>query len=256
MSQRSALDGNLTSQSTTDEHDEASPDAASCSYCGTRTSSPAWRTSTTSVMQQLWHTDIVTSVAVTGDGRSAVSGSLDQTVRVWDLDGGRCPAVLEGHKGWVTGVAVTGDGRTAVSGSLDQTVRVWDLALGRCSAVLEGHTGSVRSVAVTRDGRTAVSVSWDRTVRVWDLDGGRCSASHAEGSEETRRVWDMAKSGLASTAAIEPYGLVLRDTTNGVIFARFPGSFSDAVCSSDGRHVVAGDGRGGVYLLRLHRRRS
>jgi hypothetical protein len=56
--------------------------------------------------------------------------------------------------------------------------------------------------------------------------------------------------------AIEPYGLTHRDTTSGAILARFPGSFSDVACSEDGRHVVAGDGRGGVYLLTLHARRS
>jgi WD40 repeat protein len=120
---------------------------------------------------------------------------------VWDLAGAGCTAVLEGHTHWVTSVSVTGDGRTAVSGSHDRTVRVWDLAGGRCSAVLVGHTSLVTSVSVTGDGRTAVSGSHDRTVRVWDLAGGRCSASHATGSEEARRAWATANSGLAATSA-------------------------------------------------------
>jgi WD40 repeat protein len=202
------------------------------------------------------HTDWVRSVAVTGDGRTAVSGSHDRTVRVWDLAGGRCSAVLEGHTGRVRGVAVTADGGTVVSGSDDKTVRVWDLSGGRCTAVLEGHTDWVRSVAVTGDGRTAVSGSDDGTVRVWDLAGGRCTASHTAGSKNAKSAWAAVNSGLASTADIEPYGLTLRDPTGGAILARFPGSFTASACSADGRHVVAGDGRGGVYLLRLHTRRS
>jgi len=145
-----------------------------------------------------------------------------------------------------------------VSGSFDGTVRVWDLVGGRCSAVLEGHTRWVTSVAVTGDGRTAVSGSSDKTVRVWDLVGGRCISSHAEGSEEARRAWATANSSLAATAVIdrEPHSLTLRDTASGTILARFPGSFTDSACSADGRHVVAGDGGGGVYLLRLHTRGS
>ncbi len=55
------------------------------------------------------HTDRVYAVAVTGDGR-ALSGSDDQTVRVWDLDSGECSRVLQGHSGLVYAVAVTGDG--------------------------------------------------------------------------------------------------------------------------------------------------
>jgi hypothetical protein len=202
------------------------------------------------------HLTNVFSVAVSADGRTAVSGSHDRRVRVWDLSGGSCTAVLEGHTEEVTSVAVSADGRTAVSGAADNTVRVWDLAGGRCTAILEGHTGWVRSVAVSADGRTAVSGAADNTVRVWDLAGGRCISSHAEGSEESRRAWVTANSGLAATTVIdrEPHSLTLRDTTSGTILARFPGSFIEAACSPDVRNVVAGDVRGSVYLLRLHTR--
>jgi WD40 repeat protein len=202
------------------------------------------------------HTDRVCSVAVAADGRTAVSGSDDETVRVWDLSLGRCTTVLKGHKHGFTGVAVTGDGRTAVSGSEDKTVRVWDLAGGRCTTVLKGHTNSVWDVAVTGDGRTVVSGSIDGSVRVWDLAGGHCTATHAAWSKNARRAWARANSGLASTVILEAYGLTLRDTTSGTLLALFPSSFTASACSSDGRHVVAGDGRGGVYFLRLHARRS
>jgi WD40 repeat protein len=156
----------------------------------------------------------------------------------------------------VTSVGVSADGRTAVSGSEDGTVRVWDLAGGRCTAILKVHMSGVLDVAVSADGRTTVSWSHDETVRVWDLASGRCIASHAAESEEARMAWATADSGTASTAAREPYGLTLRDTAGGAVLARFPGSFTASACSSNRQHVVAGDGGGGVYLLRLHARRS
>ena len=59
------------------------------------------------------HTKQVISVALSGDGRTALSGSCDKTVRVWDLSTGRCTAVLEGHTNRVSSVALSGDGRTA-----------------------------------------------------------------------------------------------------------------------------------------------
>jgi WD40 repeat protein len=67
-------------------------------------------------------------VAVSADGRTAVSGGGDGTVRVWDLTGTAAPRELTRHVGWVEAVAVSADGQTAVSGGADGTVRVWDLA--------------------------------------------------------------------------------------------------------------------------------
>jgi WD40 repeat protein len=67
-----------------------------------------------------------TTVAVTPDGRRAVSASADDTLKVWDLETGRELRTLEGHTDWISAVAVTPDGRRAVSASADQTLRVWE----------------------------------------------------------------------------------------------------------------------------------
>jgi len=67
------------------------------------------------------HTDWVTAVAVTPDGRCAVSASDDGTLKVWDIETGACLRTLVGHTGAVTSVAVTPEGRRAVSGSWDKT---------------------------------------------------------------------------------------------------------------------------------------
>jgi hypothetical protein len=117
-------------------------------------------------------------VALTPDGRTAVSGGWDGTLQVWDLVAGMCLRTFPGHTGRVTAVAVTPDGRTAVSAREDRTLRVWDLAGGRCVGTLEGHAGPVWSVAVTADGRGAVSGGQDHSLRVWDLAGGRCLAQY------------------------------------------------------------------------------
>lgn len=61
------------------------------------------------------HTNPVTAVALTPDGRRTVSGSEDRTLRLWDLNSGQCLRVL--HTDSVRTVALTPDGRLAVSGS-------------------------------------------------------------------------------------------------------------------------------------------
>jgi WD40 repeat protein len=200
------------------------------------------------------HAKGVERLAVSADGQTAVSAAGDNTLRVWDLAGGRNTAVLEGHTAFVKSVAVTADGRTAVSAAGDNTLRVWDLARSRCTAVLAANTEWVSGVAVTPDGRTAVLRGYRSTV-VWDLAGGRFIASHVTESEGAKTAWATA-AGHPKTVDQDLHGLTLRSPTGEAVIARFPGSFTSADGSPDGRHVVAGDGRGGVYLLRLHERRS
>jgi WD40 repeat protein len=91
-------------------------------------------------------------VAVTPDGRHAVSGSEDRTLKVWALEPGALLATLEGHGAGVMAVAVTPDGRRAVSGAHDRTLRLWDLAMGRELAVFIGDA-QFSCCAIGPDGR-------------------------------------------------------------------------------------------------------
>jgi WD40 repeat protein len=98
------------------------------------------------------HTSTVRAVAVTPDGRRAVSASDDHTLKVWELEAGRELHTLAGNTNGVWAVAVTPDGRRAVSASDDHTLQVWELETGapirtfscdaptRCCAVPNGWT--------------------------------------------------------------------------------------------------------------------
>ena len=109
------------------------------------------------------HGHWVTSVAFSPDGRRIVSGSHDNTLRLWDAEtGAAIGAPLEGHEGAVMSVAFSPDGRRIVSGSWDRTLRLWDAETGAAiGAPLEGHGGRVRSVAFSPDGTRLATGSDD-----------------------------------------------------------------------------------------------
>jgi WD40 repeat protein len=95
-------------------------------------------------------------VAVTADGKRAVSASEDRTLKVWDLERGKELETLAGHSEAVKAAAVTPDGKRAVSASMDQTLKVWDLETGKVVAAFTADA-PLLSCAVGPDGRGIVA---------------------------------------------------------------------------------------------------
>ncbi|MDB9449523.1 WD40 repeat domain-containing protein [Dolichospermum circinale] len=118
------------------------------------------------------HSSSVYAIAVTPDGKTVISGSADDTIKIWDLGTGTEKFTLEGHSNSVNAIAVTPDGKTVISGSRDNTIKIWDLGTGQEKFTLEGHSDWVNAIAVTPDGKTVISGSYDKTIKIWDVETG------------------------------------------------------------------------------------
>ncbi len=188
------------------------------------------------------HRIAVKSVALTPDGRTAVSGSGDYTVKVWDLGTGALLRTLEGHTSGVSSVATTPDGRTAVSGSGDSTVKVWDLETGALLRTLEGHTSSVYSVAITPDGRTAVSGAGDATLKVWDLATGALLRT-LEGHRSNVYSVAITPEGRTLVSGSMDRTVKIWSLTTGTLYRTLSGHtqvVTSVVLTADGRTALSG----------------
>ena len=92
-----------------------------------------------------------------GNGQSILTGSSDNTAKLWDLKGNELQS-FQGHTSYVLSVAFAPDGQSILTGSRDNTAKLWDLK-GNELQSFQGHTSSVWSVAFAPDGQSILTGS-------------------------------------------------------------------------------------------------
>ncbi|MBI5590272.1 MAG: DUF4365 domain-containing protein [Deltaproteobacteria bacterium] len=176
------------------------------------------------------------------DQRRALSGSGGKTLRLWDVETGRCLRVFEGHTGSVTSVAWSLEGRLALSGASDKTLRLWEVKTGRCLRVFEGHTDSVTIVALSSDGNLALSGADDKTVRVWEVNIGRCLRVF-QGHTESVTIVAWSPDGQLALSGADDKTVWLWEVNTGRRLRVFEGhtdSVNSVAWSPDGQFALSG----------------
>ena len=141
------------------------------------------------------------AVATTRDGRFAVFGLADNTLRVCDLErNDHDLSVLEGHPAPVNHVVALADGRRVISCSEDGSIKLWDVVRRSKPFVHRGHPEIVTAIAFTVDSARVVSISqyptrtFEANLKVWDPDTGK------ELQALTRHLWSV------DAIAVQPDG--------------------------------------------------
>ena len=164
------------------------------------------------------HEDGVISVAFNNDGQMIASGSLDKTIKLWNING-KLLRTLTGHTEPVYSVSLAPDGKILASGSVDKTIKLWNVEDGSLIKTLKGHTQTVNNVKFSPSGETIASASSDKTIKIWSRQDGRLLKTItgynfpiisvafspdsqnivAGGEDKTIKIWDIEDGRLLKT---------------------------------------------------------
>ena len=202
------------------------------------------------IIPQLGHSQALSSIAITPDSRFLASGSVDATIKLWDLVTGRLVRTFEGHRSTVTSIVATPDGRHLITGSHDGTIKLWETASGRLLKSFGRHPLGVSSIASTLDGRHIISAGQAGDIAVWDAKTAELIGLYKGHSkpafltampdnrhfisgswDRTIKLWEIAT------------GKVVR------IFEKPTGSVSSMAVVSDGKLLASGNSNDRVIRL-------
>ncbi|CZR57132.1 related to cell division control protein CDC4 [Phialocephala subalpina] len=150
------------------------------------------------------HLHSVRAIAAHQD--TLVSGSYDNTVRVWKISTGETIHRLQGHAMKVYSVVLDHKRNRCISGSMDTFVKIWSLETGACLFTLEGHSSLVGLLDLSDE--RLVSAAADSTLRIWDPENGQCKSTLSahtgaitcfqhdgqkviSGSDRTLKLWNI-----------------------------------------------------------------
>ncbi|MBI5373406.1 MAG: caspase family protein [Sphingobacteriales bacterium] len=119
------------------------------------------------------HTDKVHSIEISANDEQLLSGSWDNTARLWDPGSGKLLKSFEGHTKSVFDAVFSPDSKKVLTAASDNSIRIWDIQTGKGLQTLAGHRDWVTKLRFSPDGRQLISISFDNTARIWNYPGGQ-----------------------------------------------------------------------------------
>ena len=136
---------------------------------------------------------LVYSVVLDLNRNIACSGSMDGTVRIWNLRDGQCQHTLTGHTSLVGLLGLSPS--SLVSAAADSTLRIWDPDTGELRHTLAAHAGAI--TCFQHDEFKVLSGS-DGTLKMWNIRDGTVVRDLLTG---INGVWQVVFEGRCCVAA-------------------------------------------------------
>ncbi|KAG2036950.1 WD40-repeat-containing domain protein [Suillus americanus] len=189
------------------------------------------------------HANCVNGVVHLANGRRIITGSLDDSLRLWDLDSGaQIDEEWRNKYHGVWSMALSPNGKTIANGSGDCNVRLWDVETKKVISKWTGHTHVVCALCWSADGEQVASGSWDGTARVWDVNSGQNILTIKTGHTWVRAVMYSPDSSKLATGGDMEYAVKIWDAKTGEVLNTLKNDrrVHSLAWTSDGKKFICG----------------
>lgn len=196
------------------------------------------------------HTSIISSMATSPDGLMVVSGSWDNTAKIWELSTGLLLHELKAHKATITSVAYSANGQWIVTGSKDSTLCLWKAADGQLAWKTEALGNWVTTVLFSAEGKTIAAGTADGSVILFDISSGKKlkeNHSHIQwisgmAYDKNSKYW--ATSSWDSTLILHS----TNDFSEGLKLSGSKGRLRSVMFSVNGQYIISANDKSSVYI--------
>jgi WD40 repeat protein len=194
------------------------------------------------IVPSISHSREITSVAVSPDGHRALTGSYDETIKLWDVSSGQLLKTFAGHSSHIASVAFSPDGKFFISGDGNGSLKLWAIQEGAPRLTCPAHDLGVSAVAFSPDGHSVLSGGNDNKLKLWDLTSCKPVKTFIGHSLPINAI-ALSPDGKMVVSAANEGTLKLWDIVSGKLLRNLTGHsvFVYAVAfSPDGTKVLSG----------------
>lgn len=130
------------------------------------------------------HTDVISSLQLSKDGKRLLTASWDGSIRLWDIATGLTEKKLVGHQGAVHAAIYNLSESNIFSAGADRVIRKWNVADSKVTQTFQGHQAEVTSLQLTGDEKMLISHSLDGVTKFWDMASGKEFFEHIHFGEK------------------------------------------------------------------------
>ena len=187
------------------------------------------------------HSDSVTSVEFSPDGKQILSASTDGTAKVWNAENGDLVLTLDNQDPYALYDArFSDDGSQVVTASSNKTAQTWDAQTGSKIRDFTGHTDYLRAALFSHDGSKLYTASDDNTIKVWDTSNGN-QLQNLTGHVGFVKALALSPDGKLLASGGADTTVKVWDLSTGKILYDYLGNNEDAnsvAFSRDGKRVL------------------
>lgn len=192
------------------------------------------------------HGKTVNSIAYSPDGKYLVSGSSDNTVKLWDASSGQMITSINADQKEVTAVCYSSDAKYVGSVGLNGTVKIWSAQSGNSIASFVDFKNALKTVVFSPDAKYIAAGGDNNIIMIWDIDNAKLVENFPSndksvnalafsdngemlvsvGNDAALKIWDIKKLAIGKKKFVKDNAqpelvctpaILIDDNDNGII---------------------------------------